>query len=664
MPDHALGLIPARWLATIQSGDTVSIVPRAQFPAWVNFVVEARIEVWVEEVQVEPSLRRRLTESLHSFYKPFINKETREIRVVVVEPADDVDEPIQLTMRRTDLTDADRIQYEALSYCWGSEQNTVRVFPKSEDKAWSVKAPISANLSSAIRRIRQRGEARTFWIDQLCINQNDVEERSQQIALMAYIYACAKSVCVWLGELDEIVHTKMDMDRIQDIAAACRSSGIWKDAHKAIHKGRITLWHNDRIFLRPWFQRVWVLQEVWNAATAIRPEDSESTHRVTVLYGQESVPWWVIMQANACLFNGFRTRRNNTIPNLWMRLFKIPRTLHGASNVELSSRLDILTTVIRGLEFKATDARDRIFALLAFGRETFRVAELPPLIKPDYNKTQAQVYCDFSLWWIKEYQSLRILSAVHTLRNRTWVDLSGDHAFRSHNDWLESVEQPTWTFWSNGDSTWERGTLALTEHVAYRACGEHRLDTNLLETGQAFDFESISPRFVPAFKGIQTNSIQSIEPFSVSYLRSPEHAELVKAYMRVFDPAGTQGTWRNTGSALSEPEGTPSRETLMTLAQHLEYHSRNGMYPRGWLPCLGRCMLKTPDGKIGLCPSGARVDDLVVILYGGLVPYLLRPNVTPGFYGFVGECYLDGFMHGEAFSSGGNPLEEHVFKLI
>jgi hypothetical protein len=73
-------------------------------------------------------------------------------------------------------------------------------------------------------------------------------------------------------------------------------------------------------------------------------------------------------------------------------------------------------------------------------------------------------------------------------------------------------------------------------------------------------------------------------------------------------------------------------------------------------------MFTTMDGGIGLCPSRTRVGDLVVLLFGGRVPYLLRPRVVTSVeggresvgskeYHFVGECYFESSMNGKICSS-------------
>jgi len=75
------------------------------------------------------------------------------------------------------------------------------------------------------------------------------------------------------------------------------------------------------------------------------------------------------------------------MPVLWTELLNVTRDRHTPHHVAAGPRLDILSIVIKGLDMKATDPRDRIFALLIFGRETYRIAELDELLRPDYAKT-------------------------------------------------------------------------------------------------------------------------------------------------------------------------------------------------------------------------------------------------------------------------------------
>ena len=66
---------------------------------------------------------------------------------------------------------------------------------------------IRANLSRFLRTARQYSHYGPFWIDALCINQDDNTEKSQQAAIVDEIYSKAESVVVWLGLTDEQCQT-------------------------------------------------------------------------------------------------------------------------------------------------------------------------------------------------------------------------------------------------------------------------------------------------------------------------------------------------------------------------------------------------------------------------------------------------------------------------
>lgn len=122
-----------------------------------------------------------------------------------------------------------------------------------------------------------------------------------------------------------------------------------------------------------------------------------------------------------------------------------------------------------------------------------------------------------------------------------------------------------------------------------------------------------------------------------------------------------------TPEAIAEYEG-----------RHFTYHSRGFNARTGGVPCFSKCLFfgEANNSRIGLCPHTARTGDIVVMFHGGPVLYILREKKPPGqgesqpqereaqWY-FVGECYLVGYMHGQALSEaeeGG--LEKEIFALV
>ena len=138
-----------------------------------------------------------------------------------------------------------------------------------------------------------------------------------------------------------------------------------------------------------------------------------------------------------------------------------------------------------------------------------------------------------------------------------------------------------------------------------------------------------------------------------------------EAFIQVFDPNGTIGTWNSFSirSSVGKPIDMACHQNKPN-ERNAHYTSHWGASSRKpkWLPCLDNCMFTTRDGGVGLCPSGTRLGDLVVVLFGGKVPYLLRPKMViqgessqqssaAREYYLVGECYFEGLMKGEACSS-------------
>jgi hypothetical protein len=86
-------------------------------------------------------------------------------------------DPLVIDMLHAELDDI-CLEYEALSYVWGDPQTSkhVSVRPYSNGKH----IPITTSLDAALRHLRQRTEPRTIWIDALCIQQSDVQERNNR----------------------------------------------------------------------------------------------------------------------------------------------------------------------------------------------------------------------------------------------------------------------------------------------------------------------------------------------------------------------------------------------------------------------------------------------------------------------------------------------------
>ena len=125
-------------------------------------------------------------------YHP-LNKDTREIRLAHVLPTQHEDIHVELHVASLDSSP----EYEALSYVWGHPGITKPIIINGRQMSATV------SLEAAFRKFRQQAENAVviIWADAICINQKDLQEREQQVSIIADIYRNAKRVRAWLGEL-------------------------------------------------------------------------------------------------------------------------------------------------------------------------------------------------------------------------------------------------------------------------------------------------------------------------------------------------------------------------------------------------------------------------------------------------------------------------------
>ncbi|GKZ76915.1 hypothetical protein AnigIFM56816_009024 [Aspergillus niger] len=167
---------------------------------------------------------------------------TRMIRLL---PNEDKDAEIECELLKYDLTSGsgtDSHLYEALSYVWGSNTRSRTI------KLNSSVFHVTENLYIALSYLRNRQLERILWVDAVCINQDDLDEKNEQIPLMRTIYAQAQHVIVWLGEAYE--DGDKALEQLQSLA----------EGQDIDIEGCEKLCMN--LFRRAWFRRIWVLQEV------------------------------------------------------------------------------------------------------------------------------------------------------------------------------------------------------------------------------------------------------------------------------------------------------------------------------------------------------------------------------------------------------------------
>lgn len=104
--------------------------------------------------------------------------------------------------------------YEALSYTWDDIKDTTNI---KIGRTGIATLAITRNLYDALKDLRHQTVARTLWVDTICVNQSDLEERCRQVQRMSDIYTLARRVVVWLGP--ESRNSRLAMKLLRDLSS-------------------------------------------------------------------------------------------------------------------------------------------------------------------------------------------------------------------------------------------------------------------------------------------------------------------------------------------------------------------------------------------------------------------------------------------------------------
>ncbi|OAG01643.1 HET-domain-containing protein, partial [Paraphaeosphaeria sporulosa] len=164
----------------------------------------------------------------------------REIRLLVVQPAVAELRDSPLEEQLSGSGQGDSLKYMALSYTWGDPEPTFSILLEGMDFR------IRENLYEALLHFRPTRGKLVIWIDAVCINQEDEQERESQVAMMRDIYKEAEGVWAWLGP----------GDASRSRAAFAFLSDLAHREYSDVRGGY------PNVLESPWFSRMWIIQEV------------------------------------------------------------------------------------------------------------------------------------------------------------------------------------------------------------------------------------------------------------------------------------------------------------------------------------------------------------------------------------------------------------------
>jgi hypothetical protein len=242
---------------------------------------------------------------------------------------------------------------------------------------------------------------RVLWIDAICVDQQNLKERGQQVKRMADIFSRAKRVVVWLGpesnssslalhvfqEID--AHVKIDESTM--ILAATADEVHWVDFNPELPFNGVELLSVSEFLHRPWFERLWIWQEVHLASGDIE-----------VMVGGRTIAWATLKFAVLCLY-WKPTAHFGQQEAFLKRLATVSDLCLAIGDYSINSLID------NSKHSVCSDPRDKIYALLSLLQNPSEIG-----IEPDYTKSVYQTYQDATLSLIESSNTLQILVVVET----------------------------------------------------------------------------------------------------------------------------------------------------------------------------------------------------------------------------------------------------------
>ncbi|KAE9371823.1 HET-domain-containing protein [Stipitochalara longipes BDJ] len=611
-------------------------------------------------------------------YKPLARNQIRLLELQPLLAGDPDGKQISGIILTLSLDEAATLGYQALSYTWGPPKLSEKLKIQGNGGQRS-NIYITEQLHSALLHLRFQSDSRRLWVDQICINQNDIQERGAQVQLMRDVYQKSNSTIAWLGEPKDAD----DLPVLADLISILQSNTLSEEEIEAglpvvkeryplmrdipdLHRRHVQEDHDKsfmgehvrassdpecaptqarrylavaRLFDQPWFARAWIVQEVL------------VSQNLEVLYGPMNILFDMLDRLGSAVQNvildtvgWLHALHNKTQGYNAFSMLTHANRLYGHDGCPAKNFLTFLFQMQE--TFTSTDSKDKIFAFSGLKKHLE-----PPVVLPDYSRNAAEVFADAAISFIRTSSTLDVLGLVEG--NEKWL-CKCQNQIPDLPSWA-----PNWTQKFHG--------VRPFYFVDF---------PNQFRSARGYKHEYVDSR-VPGrllVKGKQVASIQSLFPASFdgrnSYLgglrnliqldkimdcvpESSYKGDLKSALLRTLLADGGFDHKQPLAYSTEKILDVIDREEALKASKTVDADDSLKKV-RGWSLILQRkrCfMADSVEGlTFGLGFFYVLPGDVVCVLYGSSVPFVLRPvgsKTGEKLYKAVGQCYLDGWMYGD-----------------
>jgi len=592
----------------------------------------------------------------HHIYLPLPPPPTRTIRLLQIHPSASPNAPLTSTISTHPLSSAP--PYSAISYVWGDPHT-----PLHQITCNNAIAKITPNLHWALRSVCPADAVPHYiWADAICINQADDAERSAQVAFMGEIYARAERVLVCMGGaptegaerevkgLVEKVKSKFLRDGGRDLDTGNHEDGDG-DGDEWLRNADSAWQALAEVMGRPWFRRVWVIQEVGLAREPV------------VLYGEEEFGY------RDLVMTAVWANRQTRLLRYEISTLKIHQWLDWGAwgQGELEWDPTFFDLLDHASLLSCSDPRDRIYAFLSHPLARVGDGERPA-IEPDYTEDLNELYVKVTKLFL-ETVGLRFLVAVEHTRE-SLADGYPSWVIRWHiAAKLNDISRPSRgvVFSAGGPALPEcpptiegphlklLGIRADTIRKCFRFHEYYHAnfqlgfsDTDSLVTFPALGLEDFLSFLVEELETIPWPNCRSetavysafTETICAGGRYSEHHRNMVGLSHLIalgrknekrgeLSASGLQTTDAD-GDGLEDPDDAESISFWHALSVYIS----------------GRLFAITEEARLALVPKTAKPGDQIWVITGLDIPVVLRADGERNL--ILGESYVHGLMTGQA----------------
>ena len=555
------------------------------------------------------------------------------IRVLDILPGNP-NSQVHFRLREKSLGDGDI--YYAVSYAWGP--------PVFTHKIYSAQGfiRVTENLWEALNRYRKANELMTLWVDAICINQANIQERSQQILLMRSIYSESKRVLVWLGPESPLILPAFEFIK-RIVALAFRGDRYDLDGlHEEIPPLKTDEYQDavTDLFAKSWFLRVWTFQEISCAAEATLTSGSLDIDFEKIIYFAQI---WLYIEDARWLKSVAASHALVQVADLYV----------AKGHLSQQSIVKSLFTLVRGSRRRlASDPRDIIYGVVALASD---VDPLP--FAPTYEITVNHLYEAF---------------AAHVIRQNKTLDIFECCTFQPG-----PRECPSWVpDWRQSEELTIPITLDINpEKDSFRAAGMSYWDTSTAILNHSLGVEALcldqlqrvtSPGPCPLSVGLKDwDDILPLVKWQQDMIRITREMTSLSLLYRS-EQERWHAWWRTFIGEMKDDfrRAPPDYERLVrsykNAIDRLVIIGPNRYLPmreRKEIEEIRACMTRMAlhrkfclslEGRIGWVPRAAQTGDIISLMRGSTVPIIIRPTQQENSYLMIGQSYIHGIMDGEA----------------